>query len=63
MGSIYESNISPFVSTVTPNNQLDIHTLLRDEEGNVKLGDFLKMNPDFVQAAFGEGVSLGANLE
>ena len=36
--------------------------LARDENGNISLGDFLKIKDEFVKEAFGEGVSLGANL-
>ena len=62
MGTIYESDIKPFISTEIPNHLGDIHSLLRDENGNVSLGDFLKMNPEFVEAAYGTGIQIGADL-
>ena len=40
----------------------DIHKLLRDENGNVNLGDFLKIKDSFVNSAFDHEVSLGARL-
>ena len=36
---------------------------INHENGNISLGDFLKIKDEFVKEAFGEGVSLGANLE
>ena len=74
-GTAYKepNGLSPFVSTTTPQPQAskdvpasvhnDIHTLLRDEEGNVKLGDFLKVNPNSAFATLGENSTpLGADL-
>lgn len=61
-GSIIESEESPFVSTQVPDRMGDIHKLLRDENGNVNLGDFLKIKDSFVNSAFDHEVSLGARL-
>lgn len=72
-GSPYESEVSPFVSITTPQPQAskgkeasehnDIHHLLRDEEGNIKLGDFLKIDPSSPFATMGDdGKALGADL-
>jgi hypothetical protein len=55
--------MTPFVSTEIPSELADYHDLFRDENGNISLGDFLKIKDEFVKEAFGEGVSLGANLE
>ena len=38
------------------------HDLFRDENGNISLGDFLKIKEEFVKAAFGENIPLGADL-
>lgn len=62
-GDIYEASMTPFVSTEIPSELADYHDLFRDENGNISLGDFLKIKDEFVKEAFGEGVSLGANLE
>ena len=67
------NGLSPFVSTTTPQPQAtkdhpaevinDIHTLLRDENGNVKLGDFLRINPASEFFTLGENnTPLGADL-
>lgn len=41
----------------------DIHALWRDENGDIALGDFLKVNPDSAFFSMGEGgTPLGANL-
>jgi hypothetical protein len=67
------NGLSPFVSTSTPQPQAtkdhpaevinDIHTLLRDENGNVKLGDFLRINPASEFFTLGENnTPLGADL-
>ena len=61
-GEIYESTITPFISTEIPSELANYHELFRDEDGNISLGDFLKINEEFVKAAFGENISLGANL-
>lgn len=44
-GEIYSSLTSPFVSLTVPDNQLDLHALLRNADGTVNLGDFLKVSP------------------
>ncbi|MCR4698752.1 MAG: right-handed parallel beta-helix repeat-containing protein [Bacilli bacterium] len=67
------NGLEPFVSTTTLQPQAkkdvpaevhnDIHSLYRDEEGNVKLGDFLKINPNSEFAHLGENnTALGADL-
>ncbi len=63
----------PFVSMTTPQeqsmkdvpvtNKVDIHSLLRAEDGSIKLGDFLKVNPQSEFYKLGEdGKPLGADL-
>ena len=75
-GTMYEEpdGKSPFVSTVSPQTQSsrgvpaeehpDLHSLLRDKVTHrVKLGDFLKINPDSEFAKLGEDSKpLGADL-
>lgn len=61
-GAIIEMEESPFVSVETPNRMANIHELLRDENGNVNLGDFLKIKDSFVSGVFDHKVSLGAKL-
>jgi len=64
---------NPFVSITSPqiqsfkdepvSSKADIHTLLRNEDGTVNLGDFLKVNPSsWVATAGKDGTQLGANL-
>ena len=53
----------PFVSTTLPNYMGDIHSLLRDENYNVKLGDFLRVKDDFASKNFDHLVALGADLK
>lgn len=53
----------PFVSMVAPDKDANIHELLRNPDGSVNLGDFLKVNPESEFATMGKnGTSLGANL-
>ena len=72
-GTPFESDVSPFVSVTSPQPQAskdvaasvhnDIHHLLRDENGDIKLGDFLKINPSSPFATMGaDGKALGADL-
>ena len=74
-GTIYAEpeGKSPFVSTLTPQVQPiggvdsgshpNLHKELRNADGSIKLGDFLKVNPDSEFAKLGEyGRPLGANL-
>lgn len=61
-GEIYNSDIHPFVSTECPDYTQNIHELLRDENGNISLGDFLKIKQEFVTSAFSSIVALGADL-
>jgi len=64
---------NPFVSITSPqiqsfkdepvSSKADIHTLLRNADGTVNLGDFLKVNPSsWVATAGKDGTQLGANL-
>lgn len=64
MGEIIKATNSPFIDTTIVDEMSDFHTLWRDENGNIKLGDFLKINQEFVKETFGENstVNLGANL-
>ena len=63
----------PFQSVASPQRQsskgvpspdsTNIHALWRDENGDIALGDFLKVNPDSAFFSMGEeGTPLGANL-
>lgn len=62
-GERFESDLSPFVSTIAPDCNSDIHSLLRNEDGTVNLGDFLRVNPNSEYATMGiNGTALGANL-
>lgn len=62
MGSILEAQNSPFVSTETPDELSDFHSLWRDENGDISLGDFLKIKDEFVLEAFNQEIDLGADL-
>ena len=64
MGEILKTENSPFIDTTIVDELSDFHTLWRDENGNIKLGDFLKINDEFVKEAFGEEstFNFGANL-
>ena len=64
MGEILKTENSPFIDTTIVDEFSDFHTLWRDENGNIKLGDFLKINNEFVKEAFGEEstFNFGANL-
>lgn len=61
-GSIVDLEDTPFISTTAPNRLDNIHEILRNEDGSVNLGDFLKIKESFVNAAFDHDVSLGAKL-
>lgn len=73
-GSLYTepNNKKPFISTTTPQEQafkdvpvekVDIHSLLRAEDGSIKLGDFLKVDKSSAFASLGENNQpLGADL-
>ena len=74
-GSLYTEpdRLSPFVSTVSPQPQAskdvpasehpDLHHLLRNKDGSINLGDFLKVNPNSAFATLGEGGKpIGADL-
>ena len=64
MGEILKTETTPFVDTTIIDELSDFHTLWRDENGNIKLNDFLKIKDEFVKEAFGQDstVKLGANL-
>ena len=63
MGSILKTDEQPFVSTEIPDEYSDFHELFRDENGDIALGDFLKVRPEFIAAAgYDSSVALGANL-
>lgn len=62
-GERFEEETSPFVSTIAPDCTKDIHKILRNPDGSVNLGDFLKVNPDSIYATMGkDGKQIGANL-
>ena len=74
-GEIYHepNGKTPFLSTETPQKQSskgvpsvdrnDIHALLRDKDGNIALGDFLRVDPTSTFSRTGENdTPLGANL-
>lgn len=61
-GTLKTATSLPFASTAIPDRKSDIHSLLRDSDGNVALGEFLKVEADFVAEIFGRQVSLGADL-
>ena len=74
-GEIYHepNGKTPFLSTETPQKQSskgvpsvdnnDIHALLRDKDGNIALGDFLRVDPTSTFSRMGENYTpLGANL-
>ena len=68
-GKLYESEVSPFVSIEVPNTEKEAgsdtmnYTFLRDENHNVNLGDFLKINPSSPFYKLGENnTPIGANL-
>ena len=74
-GEIYHepNGKTPFLSTETPQKQSskgvpsvdnnDIHALLRDKDGNIALGDFLRVDPSSSFSRMGENYTpLGANL-
>ena len=63
MGNILKTNEVPFVSTEIPDEYSDFHELFRDENGDISLGDFLKVRNEFITAAgYDSSVNLGANL-
>ena len=62
MGELIKCENTPFVSTQIPDELSNFHEIWRDENGNIKLGDFLKVKDEFVQEAFGESFALGADL-
>lgn len=62
-GERFIEEASPFVSTVVPDCTKEIHKILRNPDGTVNLGDFLKVNPNSVYATMGQdGQQIGANL-
>lgn len=72
-GTILETTDTPFVSTISPQPQSskgvsasihnDIHTSLRNNDGTIKLGDFLKIKANTVFASAGENsLAIGADL-
>lgn len=52
-----------FVDATIPTDSFDPATGYRDAEGNIKLGDFLKINQAYVQGILGTTVEIGAVLE
>lgn len=64
MGEILKTQNTPFVDTTIVDELSDFHTLWRDENGDIKLNEFLQVKEAFVKEAFGENstVKLGANL-
>ena len=64
MGEIIKATNAPFIDTTIVDELSDFHTLWRDENGDIKLNDFLKVNDAFVKETFGEDstVKLGADL-
>ena len=64
MGEIIKATNAPFIDTTIIDELSDFHTLWRDENGDIKLNDFLKVNDAFVKETFGEDstVKLGADL-
>lgn len=63
MGNILKTNEVPFVSTEIPDEYSNFHELFRDENGDISLGDFLKVRNEFITAAgYDSSVNLGANL-
>ncbi len=72
-GTLFEDLENPFVSITTPQeqsfkgeaveNKVDIHKVLRNKDGSVNLGDFLKLKDESKFKTMGENSSpLGANL-
>jgi hypothetical protein len=72
-GVMFESDVAPFVDTNTPQIQSfrnepvevkkDIHKILRDENGYIKLGDLFRVNPESPFYTMGEGnTPLGCDL-
>lgn len=62
-GKMVNEMYAPFVSTTVPDRFSNIHEVLRDENYNVSLGDFLKVNPEFVTYVFDDAsIKLGADL-
>lgn len=61
-GTRVEVGESPFASTEIPDMNSNIHDLLRDDDGTINLGNFLKVNPQFATSIFGHDANLGANL-
>ncbi len=72
-GTILETKDTPFVSVSSPQPQsskgvsasihYDVHTLLRSNDGKVKLGDFLRIKTNTVFATAGENSKpIGADL-
>ncbi|MDY6047835.1 MAG: hypothetical protein SPI88_00260, partial [Bacilli bacterium] len=62
-GTILDTEDTPFVSVEVPNNQLDLHELLRNEDGSVNLGDFLKVKEGTIFATMGTNNGpIGASL-
>lgn len=69
LGKTYKSEVSPFVSIEVPNTEKgedeDVfnYNFLRDENHNINLGDFLKINPNSPFYTLGENnTPIGANL-
>ena len=63
MGAILKTDEQPFVSTEIPDEYSNFHELFRDENGDIALGDFLKVRNEFIAAAgYDSSVALGANL-
>ncbi len=62
-GERFIPSAEPFLSVEAPDALSDIHKLLRNPDGSVNLGDFLKVNPNSEFTTMGKnGVQLGANL-
>ena len=64
MGEIIKTTNTPFIDTTIVDELTDYHTLWRDENGDIKLNDFLKVNEEFTKEVFGSDstVKLGADL-
>ena len=62
-GTVLNTTEFPFVSVTAPDKQADLHSLLRNADGSVNLGDFLKIKSGTVFATMSStGSSIGANL-
>ena len=64
LGEIIKTETTPFIDTTILDETTDFHSVWRDENGDIKLNDFLKINEEFVKEAFGteSTINLGADL-